>query len=44
MVGKDKIEITAELKDLISGQFKDINNQVKELESSISNLVNCIPA
>lgn len=38
MVGKDKIEITAELKDLISGQFKEINNQVKDLENSISKL------
>lgn len=39
-MAQDKIEITAELKDLISGQFQKINDQVNKLENSLKSVDN----
>jgi tape measure domain-containing protein len=38
MVGKDKIEITAELKDLLTGQLKNIQNEAAKLDNTLKNL------
>lgn len=38
MVGKDKIEITAELKDLLTGQLKNIQNEASKLDNTLKNL------
>lgn len=39
-MAQDKIEITVELKDLISGQFQKINDQVNKLENSLKSIDN----
>lgn len=40
MVGKDKIEITAELKDLLTGQLKKIQDEAAKLDNTLKNIGN----
>lgn len=40
MVGKDKIEITAELKDLLTGQLKKIQDEASKLDNTLKNIGN----
>lgn len=40
MVGKDKIEITAELKDLLTGQLKNIQDEAAKLDNTLKNIGN----